>query len=80
MRWASRRRTTVSSQVEDVMNCRRRWWSTPNRAAIGCIDLRWPSVISPRMYNVPLSRWSTRAKSAKTSPVNSSNRGGTSAI
>jgi hypothetical protein len=34
-----------------VTNCCNCWWSTPNRAAIGRIDLRLPSNINPRRYN-----------------------------
>jgi hypothetical protein len=50
IRRASRRRTAVSSHGESDTNCCSPWSSTsPRRCAIGCIDLRRPSIISPRV-------------------------------
>src|SRR6266496_2983052 len=62
------------------MNCCSRWWSVPSRAAIGCIDLRRPSVSSPRTYNSPAARWSLRASPPSIPAANSASRGRTSAI
>ena len=36
------------------------------RSAIGCIDFRRPSSISPRRYSLPLARWSFRPNDANT--------------
>src|SRR5437667_7520723 len=47
---------------------------------MGCIDLRRPSVSSPRTYNSPAARWSLRASPPSIPAVNSSSRGRTSAI
>jgi hypothetical protein len=51
------------------------WCSTPNRSAIGCIDLRLPSNINPRRYSSPFARWSDRASPPSISPANASSRG-----
>jgi hypothetical protein len=60
MAWIASRasvlRTGTTSHGEFVMNCCNRWWSTPSRAAIGCIDLRRPSSISPRRYTPAVAR------------------------
>ncbi len=74
---ATSRRTCWQSQVEEVMNCCSCWESTPRRAAIGSIDLRWPLVSSPRTYSWPLARWSQRGRLVSISPVNLTSRGRT---
>lgn len=53
---ARRSRTGSTSHVEEETNCCNPWWSTPSRAAIGCIDVRRPSSSNPRRCIAPFSR------------------------
>lgn len=69
---ARRRRTGSTFHGEEETNCCSCWWSTSRRSAIGCIDFRRPSSISPCRYSRPFARWSFRPSEANTVSAKSS--------